>query len=374
VWRILRLVTDDRLTQILLLVAVTNTMMLSFLSAFVSYDNLTNLLAAMAIYYLLAFFRYRSGTRLLVSIICQLAGCLTKITFLPLVLALNGLLIIHGFKNLRGFLPGLIAFFRDSRRSGILMTIAILFGLALNIQLYGGNYFRYGTITLETTHVLPLENALQYRLTARGYIFDLFKEGRVSKEEALALTSRIDHPGDRADAVFMIENYAKFKTGEIRFMGLPEYLPLWIVRMAAGIFGVFAHLQVANYWPTIAPIALLALLALLAVLIRWRPRDAEWLPTCLMAISGFYAIFLMYRFNYQVYLDTGAPFVALQGRYIFPVIGPIYVLASFYLMRLFNNRTARLGIWGGAVFIFIACDFPLFLARITPQWTYWPPN
>ena len=105
VWRMLRLLTDDRLTQILLIVAMTNTIMFSFLSAFVTYDNLTNLLAAMAMYYLLAFFQTRSGDLLAASFLCQLAGSLTKISFLPLVLVLNILLLIHEFKNLRD-LPG----------------------------------------------------------------------------------------------------------------------------------------------------------------------------------------------------------------------------------------------------------------------------
>jgi hypothetical protein len=82
----------------------------------------------------------------------------------------------------------------------------------------------------------------------------------------------------------------------------------------------------------------------------------------------------LYRFNYQEYLDNGAPYVALQGRYIFPVIGPIYVLSSIYLMRLFQGRAARLAIFGLAAFIFIMSDFPLFLARITPEWSYWPSN
>jgi hypothetical protein len=374
VWRLLRLVTDDRLTQLLLLTAVTNTMMLTFLSAFVSYDNLANLLAAMSIYYLLAFFERRSGTQLLFSLLCQLVGCLTKLTFLPLALALDVLLVIHELRNLRALPAGTVAFFRQSRRSAVTLTVLVLAGLALNIQLYGGNYFRYGALTVETTRVLPLEEALQYRLTARGYVFNQFKEGKVSKEQALAMTSRIDHPGDRADAVFMIENYARFKNGEIRILSFPEYVPLWITRMAAGIFGVFAHLQIANYWPTIAPIALLAGVSLLAFLVRWRPRDAGWIPTCLLAIAGFYTLFLMYRFNYQNYLETGAPFVALQGRYIFPVIGPLYVLASYYLMRLFEGREARTAIWGVAVFILIISDFPLFLARLTPAWGYWPPG
>lgn len=374
VWRTLRLVTDDRLTQILLVVAMTNTMMLTFLSAFVSYDNLTNLLAAMSVYYLLAFFKTRSAATLAASFVCQLAGCLTKITFLPLIPVLSSVLIIHEIKNIPRLPSALVTCFRGDMWRSSIVALALLSGLALNIQLYGGNYSNYGTITLETTDVLPLESALQYRLTARGYVFKLFKEGRVSKTQALEMTSRIDHPGDRADAVFMIENYAKFKNGEIRFMGLPEYIPLWTERMAAGIFGVFGHLQIANYWPTIAPISLLAVLTFLAFLIRWRPWDAAWFPSYLMVIAGFYTIFLMYRFNYQEYLDNGTPYVALQGRYIFPVIGPIYVLSSYYLMRLFKVRAARVAIFGLAAFIFIMSDFPLFLARITPEWSHWPPS
>jgi hypothetical protein len=374
VWRTLRLVTNDRLTQILLIVAMTNTMMLTFLSAFVSYDNLTNLCAAMSVYYLLAFLKTRSAGSLAASLVCQLAGCLTKITFLPLVLVLGSLLIVHEFRNLSVLPSALMACLRDDKWRSSIVTLVLLLGLALNIQLYGGNYINYGTITLETTDVLPLESALQYRLTARGYVFKLFKEGRVSKAQALEMTARIDHPGDRADAVFMIENYAKFKNGESHLMGLPEYIPLWTERMAAGIFGVFGHLQAANYWPTIAPVAFLAVLTLLAFLIRWRPWDANRLPSYLTVIAGCYATFLMYRFNYQEYLDNGAPYVALQGRYIFPVIGPIYIVASYYLLQLFKGRAAQLATFGLAAFIFILSDFPLFLARITPQWYNWPPN
>ncbi|GFE62160.1 glycosyltransferase family 39 protein [Geobacter sp. AOG2] len=374
VWRTLRLVTDHRLTQILLVVATTNTMMLTFLSAFVSYDNLANLLAAMAVYYLLAFFKNRSPGALVASFVCQLAGCLTKITFLPLIPVLNAVLIIHEIKKIPGLPSALVAFYRASGLRGTIVTLVLLLGLALNIQLYAGNYLHYGAITVEMTTVLPLEDAMQYRLAARSYVFDAFKEGRVSKAQALAMTSLIKHPGDRADAVFMIENYERFKNGEIPKMGLSAYIPLWVGRMAAGTFGVFAHLQILNRWPTIAPIAFLAAITLIAFLTRWRPRDAEWLPTSLLVIAGFYTYFLMYQFNYHEYLSNGAPFVALHGRYIFPVLGPIYILSSFYLLRLFKGRGAQLAVFGLAAFIFIISDFPLFCARITPDWSYWPPN
>jgi len=138
--------------------------------------------------------------------------------------------------------------------------------------------------------------------------------------------------------------------------------------MAAGVFGIFGHLVIPNQWPTIAPLALLAVLSLLALIVRWRPRDVGGFPAYLAVIAGFYGFFLMYKVNYQDYLESGAPYVALQGRYIFPVIGPIYVLSSYYLMRLFKGKGARLGVLGLAVCIFMVCDFPFFMAASSPEW------
>ena len=373
-WRTLCLLSQDRLTQILLLVAATNTMMLTFLSAFVSYDNLANLLAAMSIYYLVAFFRRRTPALLCASLLCQQAGCLAKVTLLPLVLALGVVLVLHEWKNLRA-LPGfLLSCIRNPRAGGVALALALLAGLALNLQLYGGNYLHYRSLNPEMTDVLPLEAAMQYRLIARNHVFELYQTGKASKQQALEMTSQIGHPGDRADAVFMINNFERFKSGELPKLSLPQYAWLWTQRMAAGVFGVFGHLALPANWPQIAPIALLAALTLVALLVRWRPRDDGWIPTQLMAISASYALYFMYQINYRGYLDSGAAFVALQGRYIFPVIGPIYLLSSIYLMRLFQGKAARLGVWMLAVGIFLVCDFPVFLARITPDWTSWPPN
>jgi hypothetical protein len=371
-WRTLKLVTTDRLSQLLLLVFLTNTMMLTFISAAISYDNLVNLLAAMAIYYLLAFFVERSPTKLALSLLCQLAGCLTKLTFLPLAFIMGVVLLVHELRRLPALPSGLACWFREARNSAVLLTLALALGLGLNLQLYLGNYLSYGKLTLETYDVLPLESALKYRLAARGYILREFQEGHLTKARALEMTTIIDHPGDRADAVYLIENYEKLQGGTKQFMGFAEYVPVWAKRMAAGTFGVFAHLMMPNDWPTIAPIWLVAALAALGVLVRWRPREAQGLPACLAVIAGFYTGVILYRFNYQNYLQTGAPFVALQGRYLFPVLGPIYILASCYLLRLVPQRTGRLALFWLAVLIFLASDFPLFLAKLTPDWTVWP--
>lgn len=368
VWRMLRLLTDDRLAQLLLIVAMTNTLMFSFLSAFVTYDNLTNLLAAMAVYYLLAFFRTRSGNLLAFSFLCQLAGSLTKPAFLPLVLVLNILLFIHEFRNLRDLPGALPAYFKGEGWRSLGLFLAILLGLTLNIHLYGGNYLHYGSLAPEMYEVLPPESAMQNRIAARDRIFMLLKGGHVSIDEALAMTSQISHPADRNDTIYLIENYAGRRYSGAQLLGPLEYIAPWGLHMLATIFGILGHRSMLNQGPTILPFIALMVLTVLGILIRWRPREAAWFPAYLAAIACFFGMFLMYAVNYRTYLYYESFILALQGRYIFPVLGPIYVLSSYYLLRLFKGGYARLGISVAASLFFIASDFPYFLLHVTPDW------
>ncbi|NTX00018.1 MAG: hypothetical protein HGB35_08870, partial [Geobacteraceae bacterium] len=368
-WRTLRLLTDDKLPQILLIVAMTNTPMFSFLSASVSYDNLTNLLAAMSVYFLLAFFNKRSGNLLAVSFVCQLAGCLTKYSLLPLVLVLNLILLIHEFKTFYLFPSACKEWFRASWKRGLGLSLAIIIGLVLNIQLYGGNYFRYGKLAPEMAKVLSFEIAMQYRIEARNMIFTLFKEGRISKGKAFEMAVYSDNSvGDSKTTIYLIENYDYLKKSGAPIISPVAYIPIWMYSMFDSIFGIYAHLGmpagVTKMWlfsPLIA-------LAVIAFLYRWRPRESGWTPAHLAVISGFYAVFLMYAVNYLVYLEFRAPGLTLQGRYLFPVIGPAYVLLSYYLIQLAKVNSVRLVIFALASLLFIIFDFPWFLAFATPDW------
>jgi hypothetical protein len=368
VWRMLRLLTDDRLSQILLIVAMTNTIMFSFLSAFVSYDNLTNLFAAMAVYYLLAFFKTRAGDMMAASFLCQMAGALTKPSFLPLVLVLNILLVIHEFNGFR-MLPGALStYFKTAGRRRLGLVLGIVLCLALNIQLYGGNYLHYGDMVPEMSDVLSPDKAMQNRLAARSMIFSQFKEGRISREEALAMTSQIDHPGDRADAENLIENWADLKENGLELLGPVQYAAFWVQMMASGIFGIFGHILMASEGPLMWLFAAVFVLAGFAVIVRWRPSKTTRLPLYLMVVAVFYSLFLMYGVNYKGYLGTGKPDLSLQGRYVFPVLGPIYVVVSYYLLCLFRSAYARLIVAGAVSLLFIASDLPFFLLHVTPEW------
>lgn len=174
--------------------------------------------------------------------------------------------------------------------------------------------------------------------------------------------------GDRNETIYMINNYAALKNNEVQLLGPMDYTVFWVRQMYAGTFGIFGHLQMANRGPTIWPFAALSILTFLGFLVRWRPRDAAWIPACLLAIVAVYSLFLLYVVNYPIYLDSGAPGSALTGRYIFPVLGPIYVLSSVYLLRLFKSNHARLGMAVTTAIIFIASDLPYFLLHATPDW------
>jgi hypothetical protein len=182
----------------------------------------------------------------------------------------------------------------------------------------------------------------------------------------------VNHLGDRSDTIALVEGYAYLENHKEKMFGPFSYSAIWLLQMMGSTFGIKAHLGMLNYGVTFLPLAVLILLTGVAFGVRWRPRpwDMAWLPIYLAAIVVFYGSFLLY-FNYGVYLENRDTGLTVAGRYIFPVIAPIYVLSSYYLLRLFTGRRVRLGIWLAALITFIVSDFPFFLSRVTPAWYDW---
>lgn len=368
---LVRLLTEDRLTELLVIVAMTNTLMFSFLSASVSYDNLANLLAAMAIYYLFAFFKERSGNLLAMALLSLLAGCLAKITFLPLAAILAIIFILREIRNITALPTAVKEYFKMPGRRGAVVLAGIFVGIVLNVQLYGVNYMHYGTTNPGVETVLPLENAMKYRLTARNHIFNLFKEGKITIEQVREMASHITHPGDREDAIGMVENYAYARQNGFKPLGPAPYTAMWILQMLSTSFGIKAHVGMPNHGVSFIPLTLLILFVLAAYLVRWRPRDMGWIPTGLLAVSAGYAGFLITRINYPNYVDSTDIVLTVAGRYIFPIMGPVYAVSCLYLMRLFKGDKGRLALAAFAVLVLVYSDFPLFLSKVTPEWYDW---
>jgi len=372
--RLLSLLTTNRLTTLLLVVVMTNIPMFSFLSASVSYDNLTNLLAAMAIYYQFAFFRGRSAGLLIASLLCQLTGCLTKFIFLPMVLALNVLLLMFGCRYLASFPAAVRQYFRTSPRRALLSIALLLITAGLNLQLYAGNYLRYGGLNPGMETVLSGQAAMQNRTNARGLIFRQYKEGSISYMDALILAGEIEHPGDKADTFYLLMNFEQLKHNPALWLGPIDYAKVWTRNILATIFGIKAHLQI--YKGTVSMMAIYAVMGLAGVgyVIRWRPREEGWLAPALMTVAVIYTGYLMYYFNYGSYKTYGEPSLTVYGRYLFPVLVPVSVLFCHYLLQLFRNVYIRTVLLLATALLFIAYDLPWFLLHATPEWYQWLPR
>jgi hypothetical protein len=372
--RLLRLLTEDRLARLLLLVVLTNSAMFSLLSASVSYDNLTNLLAAMAIYYQFAFFRDRSGSLLAASLFCQMVGSLTKITFLPLILALNVMLLIHEGSNLRNFPAAVRQYFQASARRAWLAVLLLLIAAGLNLQLHAGNYLRYRTLTPSMSTVVSPTAAMDYRMDARGMIFNQYKDGKISYMDALILAGEIKHPGDKADTFFLLMNYQNIKSNPKLWMGPLAYVKFWFQTMVGTTVGIKAHLGMFKSPQYLVPVYLVMALAALGFFVRWRPRESGWITPALAAIALFYAGYFLHEINYDSYLNYGEPGLTVYGRYLFPIIVPIYLLLCHYLLQLFRNDYIRTALALATALLFISYDFPWFLMHATPEWFTWLPQ
>jgi len=371
--RLMGLLTGDRLTRLLLLVLLTNTAMFSLLSASVSYDNLTNLLAVMAIYYALAYYRYRTGNLLAAALLCQLAGCLTKITLLPLALVLDLLLAAWILYRRRESLAELRAYL-TSRGHALWQVPLILVLLGCNLQLYGGNYLHYGTLAATMSVVLTPEISLQDRIGARERIFSLYESGKISYMDALQMTGEMTHAGDKSDTFFLLMNYQGLRANPKLWLGPLAYTKIWFQEMSSTIFGIKAHLPMYKGTRYLAPVYLVLALALGGFLARWRPRVSGWLPGALALISCFYALVLLVKVNYPAYTYYGTPGITLQGRYLFPVLAPLYLLVCYYLLDLFRAERTRTVLALATALLFIAYDFPWFLAHANAEWYAWLPQ
>lgn len=200
-----RLITRNSLCHLLFVILITNTPMFSFLGAAVSYDNLTNLFAVTALYYLHLFFQNSNASRLLLFVISLLGGALTKTTFLPLALAYLGLLVFHERKHLKTVFP-LVKEALLSLRMGqkVLLGLAFLL-LALNTALYLENLIRFRRMIPRFNQVLTEEQSMKYRIYARNRIVSLYKSGELTFNEAVQKAKEIQHPGDLVSTLHLLK-------------------------------------------------------------------------------------------------------------------------------------------------------------------------
>lgn len=366
-WRLIRLLSPDSFVRVVFIILLTNTLMFTFISAGVSYDNLVNLLSVASLYYLCRYIQRNRVDDLLLFLIFTSAGTLTKTTFLPYAFALLMMLFLARWRSLGAAAGKVATHFATPSVKKVASAAVLVLLVVLNVKLYPVNWVRFGHLVPETAQVLRMDQAMKNRIFARNRIVRLYNEGEIMLEQAQAMASGIAHPGDRADTLYSLSVAASNKRSPRPRADRLIYAFPWTASMLQRTYGVAAHkvMQKAGYGLSIY-IAIYLLFAG-ALIRRFRRDDLQGFAGYLILVSAFYALVIMQLVNYEAYKATGVMGIGLQGRYLFPILAPFYALVSFYLVGSFHKPWKWVA---GAVLsiAYILGELPWFLQRVSDDW------
>ena len=360
-------ISGNPLARLLALLLVTNTLMFTGLSASVNYDNLANLLGALAIAALLAFLKAGGVAGLVVGVVALLAGALTKVAFLPLA----GLCLVMVAVGGRAHFADLPHRSRDWLRvqplRGALATLVVLGLLVANRSLYGGNLLRFGAREPRADRVLGLENALENRIFARNWIFRQFQEGELDYAQARARAIEIEHVGDRQHTLWLLERERRRQVEPLPLLGPLGYTWAWGDLMLRRTLGYTGHLRAMKSDAELFPYVALLVLALGALAVRALRGDGSWLEGWAGGLGIAYALVLLCFVNYPAYQRFGDLDVGVQGRYLFPVMAPLWSLAACGLVHA-TFRRWRPVLLSAVALWFVWGDVPWLLVNAPAGW------
>jgi hypothetical protein len=312
---------------------------LPLLAAQINYDNVFIPLVALLLYWLTSFsielWRYkRTNTRLLIYIlILGVYGSLVKYPFLPFALAATACVAILMYVTYRSGKKALLSLgfgltLMTKRLRWILLALFII-GTMLFAERYGMNLLRYQTPVPPCHVALSEQQCRAYGPWLRDATLENNKQDGVS------------NPFPYAWAWIYGMWFRLFFTVDGPPTGYQTRGPLTLPGLSAAAFGV----------------ASMTLCGIFAMAILKRHRVL--LPA--LAVCLFY-ITVLFLDGLEAYLRTGKP-VAINGRYLLPVLPVLFLLAVYAWEHLLGSRPilkrslatlAILGmVWGGGVLTFI---------------------
>ena len=315
----------------------TGTLMFAFLSGGVSYDNLANMCAAAGTYFLVKVLKGKKVvTHSLLWIFMIGLGVLAKKTVLPLAVVMLIFWLVYLIKNRR-----LINLKQEPMWQMILTALLALVMIGVNVSVYGVNLVKYAEPIPDCTDIYSQEQC------------DLSVFVRRAKEmgfpqEKLTLREVIQQ--GKANPLSYFDDY-------------------WFTRVLTTVYGIMGH---QAYYPTltISFFKLLYIFVFIIAIKYWQKRDYLFYTLFALALSFVFAIFIE---SYNEELMSDFRHVAIQGRYLFPGLAPIYVLLVDFLSRIGHKLVRRLAVAytlvlftvGGPVLFLL-----FFAARNQLNWFY----
>jgi hypothetical protein len=332
VYLISKEVINKKYFNLLPVFLLSNTLMFVFLSSAVSYDNLSNLFVFLTVYFFVKYLKYKKPSSLLYLIIFQVLAILTKFTVAPVIFIefvfLTLFVVKH--KNLRDILKNIFSKHKP-------LLVVTFFVLSLGFLLYGVNLIKYRSVRVPCDKVLTVEQCMHNAIYARGKTLDKYSFTNISELKDI-LKARI----------------TPF-----------EYFTDWVMAMTQRVFGILGHKVVLmhKYFANVY-IFLFFVLSFIAVR-KWKKKDM--IETNLIVITTFYILVLLVFQNYKTYFKRDMFGLALQGRYLFPILPIVYIILIRYLRDL-KSRTLRFSIAFLLIVLFLLGCIPFFFRYIPDSW------
>lgn len=320
-----------RLLPIFLL---TNTLMFVFLSSSINYDNLANLLSVLSILFFVKFVKSKIDIKyLLLMILFLCLGALTKFTVLPLAFILVILCVVDIFRK-----KELLNKIKMGKE--YLLLLPILFFGFLNLELYGKNIIQYGGLEPDCNKILTHEQCLLNGVYYRDNV--TFQSTKIDgvKGYISLITS-----GERVDPF--------------------RYFLKWLPNLTMKIYGIFADNSLFMPEPFWYIFILFFLIATILAVINFKKWDS--IDKYLIVIFLFYIAVLFLFQNYSMYLRFNHYYLALQGRYIFPVISIMYILFTKSILFV-KKKWIKYLILLSFVLLITYSSIPFFLTNMPSEW------
>lgn len=292
-------IIKSRWWQVLVVFLLTSTLMFVFLSGGVNYDNLVNLCCFAGVYFLTRLF---TGKSFYVNsfgwMICILTGTLVKITVIPILAVMTAIWAVYTLKNRHQI------DFRPAFDWKATLSLVLLSGLVLsNFMIFGVNLIKFKTVIPSCTMILTESQCEQSSIFLR----DKFASEKFSVTDMF--NGNVPNPVEWFNGT-------------------------WAPSMVKMIYGAMGS---RIYNPSDLSIKFYFLWFLwMFTLSIWSRKKVPFPVLALSVIIIFYSLTLL-QTNLSNELNTGFKHLGIQGRYIFPVIGPLYVLLVYFAENVPNK-------------------------------------
>ena len=166
----------------------------------------------------------------------------------------------------------------------------------------------------------------------------------------------------------LLQNERMFKLKQPATLNLYDYLNIvWNQELKPSIFGVLAHRSMLRSSSELTVYNLILLVGFIFFIrnVRFNQTDSLWWAFAFIGV-GYFILLLAFH-HYPSYLVTRNISLGTQGRYLFIVIVPAYLVLSEFLLRNISKWMQVLVVMLVG-FIFINGDFPYFLEHAPISW------